>query len=93
MAQCGSSLAICRNSFFGFFVPEGVQQGDSAGEGLLHRRGAGDREVDRPELSLGEVFVVVVVFVFVVGDGRERDQDGEQQHACKPFHGRTPGAT
>ena len=63
---------------FGFFVPERVQQGDSAGEGLLHRRGAGDGEVDGAELRLGEVFVVVMVFVvIVVGKGGQREEDGE----------------
>ena len=47
--------------FFGLFVPEGVQQGDSAREGLLHRRSAGDREMDRAELRLSQIFVVVMI--------------------------------
>jgi hypothetical protein len=64
----------------GFFVPERMQQGDSAGEGLLHRRGTGDGEMYGAELRLGEVFVVVMVFiVIVVGEGGEREQRGEYE--------------
>ena len=75
----------------GFFVPEGVQQGDSAGEGLLHRCGAGDGEVDGSELGLGEVFVVVVVFVVIVvivsgGEGGQSEQAGEDEQPGDAFH-------
>ncbi len=75
---------------FGFFVPEGVEQSDSAGEGLLHRRGAGDGEVDGAELRLGEVFVVMVMFVFVVGERGECAEEGEEQQPGKTLHERTP---
>ena len=61
----------------GFFVPERVQQGDAAREWLLRRRRAGDGEMDRAELCLGEIFVMVVIFVFVVvGEGGERKKTG-----------------
>jgi hypothetical protein len=61
---------------FGFLVPERVQQCDAVGEGLLHGRRAGDREVDRSELRLGEIFVMLVV-VIVVGKGAECDEGDE----------------
>ena len=73
--------------FFGLFVPEGVQQGYAALEGLLHGRGAGDREGDRAQLRGGQVFVVMVVFVFfVVGAGGNREETGKEQKACDSFH-------
>ncbi len=69
-------LGDLQKLLLGLFVPERVQQCDSAREWLLHRRGAGYGEVNRPELSLVEVFVVVMVFiVIVVGEGREREED------------------
>jgi hypothetical protein len=67
-----------------------VQQGDSAGEGLLHLSGAGDGEVDGAELRLGEVFVVVMRFVFVrvvVSEGGEIDEAHEQEEEYESFHG------
>jgi hypothetical protein len=42
-----------------------VLQRDSALEGMLHRRGARNREVHRPELRLGKIFVVMMFFVVV----------------------------
>ena len=80
-------IVLCNlNEFlFGLFVPERVQQGDSAGEGFLHRRGTGNREVNGAKLSLGEVFVVVMIFV-VVGEGGKLSKTDEQQKRGKSIH-------
>ena len=48
--------------------------------------------MDRPELSLGEIFVVMVVLVFIVGDGRESDEGEEHQQGRNTFHRRPPRA-
>jgi hypothetical protein len=52
--------------FFRLFVPEGVQQGDSALERLLDRTRARDREVHCAKLRFGEIFVVMMIFVVIV---------------------------
>ena len=74
----GIVLGDLQEFFLRFLVPEGVQQRDSAGEGLLHGRRTRNGKVDGSELSLGEVFVVWVIFVLVVVsegcEGAERDE-------------------
>jgi hypothetical protein len=52
----------------GLFVPERVEQGDSAGEGSLDLGGTRDWEMNRAELGFGEVFVVGMVF-FILRKG------------------------
>jgi hypothetical protein len=74
---------------FGFFVPERVQKGDSARKGFLHGRGAGNGEVDRAQLSLGEIFVMMMVFVLVViGKNDGAAQARKKQQPGKTFHGK-----
>src|SRR5580698_7951691 len=73
--------------FLGFFVPERVQQGDSAGEGLLHGRRTGNGEVDRTKLSLGEIFVMMMVFILVVvGESGRGTEEGKEEQPGKTFH-------
>ena len=73
--------------FFGFFVPERVQQSDAAFEGLLHIWRAGNREVDCAELRSGQIFVVMMVIIFiVVGEGGECEDRAEDEQARDAFH-------
>ena len=58
--------------FFRLFVPERMQERDSALEGLLHRSGARNWKMNRAQLRLRQVFVVMVIFIVVAGSGNGR---------------------
>src|SRR5579862_4660697 len=84
----GVVLGDVEEFLFGLFVPEGVEQGDSAGEGLLDRRRAGDWEVDGAELSLGELLVVMMIFVVVfvvVGEAKEVTRNEKSSKQARRF--------
>jgi hypothetical protein len=80
-------LRDLREFLFGFFVPERVEEGHAAGEGLLHGRVAGDGKVNGAELSLGEFFVVMMLFV-VVGKSGEVQETHEEEQTYEAFHKR-----
>jgi len=80
---CGDLVEL----LFGFFVPEGMQQGDAALKGLLHSRCARSGEGDGAELRGGQVFMMRMVLV-VIGksDGGDENKTGEKHQRRKTFH-------
>src|SRR5208337_3564881 len=75
--------------FLGFLVPERVQQGDAALEGLLYRLGARNRKMHGPQLSLVEI-LVMIVFLAVVGEGSKSKEQRNRQQPRATSHDRTP---
>jgi hypothetical protein len=73
------------NKFFlSFFVPEGVQQGDTALEGLAHARGTGYREIHRAQLRRSEILMVmglIIASLIIVSDGGG-GKSAKQKHAA-----------
>jgi hypothetical protein len=64
--------------FFRLFVPERMQQRDSALEGLLHIGRTGNWEGDRAQLRGGQVFMVRLGLV-IVGKGGSGETGKEKE--------------
>jgi hypothetical protein len=76
--------------FFRLFIPERVQQGDTALERLLHPGRAGTGTGDRTEFRRSQILVVMMTLI-VIGNGRNgRDQcKKKKKQPPEPFHKKT----
>ena len=59
-----------------------MQQGYTALEGFLNCRGTGDREMDRPQLTVVQILVVRVIFVVVSKNG-EGAEEGNRSRSSQ----------